>query len=139
MFFGPNLHRKGVIMLWAMPKVGKTFFGRNNKSRLSAFRKFLFYQNIVCFDWVMNLFLLCVFCQERASCVEIPKPKTKTIGNSTWFFLDYPWKLNFFFNWPLEFPLAISPKPLEIPCPESPVWVFSRITQLLKCLENDYF
>ena len=32
------------------------FFGRNNKSRSSAFRKFLFYQNI-CFDWVMNFFL----------------------------------------------------------------------------------
>ena len=27
----------------------KKFFGRNNKSRSSAFRKFLFYQNI-CFD-----------------------------------------------------------------------------------------
>ena len=34
----------------------KKFFGRNKKSRSSAFRKFLFYQNI-CFDWVMNLFL----------------------------------------------------------------------------------
>ena len=32
------------------------FFGRNN-NRSSAFRKFLFYQNIICFDWVMNLFL----------------------------------------------------------------------------------
>ena len=36
---------------------GKFFFGRNNKSRSSAFRKFLFYQNIICFDWVMNIFL----------------------------------------------------------------------------------
>ena len=35
----------------------KIFFGRNNKSRSSGFRKFLFYQNIICFDWVMNLFL----------------------------------------------------------------------------------
>ena len=32
------------------------FFGRNN-NRSSAFRKFLFYQDIICFDWVMNLFL----------------------------------------------------------------------------------
>ena len=36
------------------------FFGRNNKSRPLAFRKFLFYQNIISFDWVMNLFLSCV-------------------------------------------------------------------------------
>ena len=39
------------------PRWKKNFFGRNNKSRSSAFRKFLFYQNIICFDWVMNLFL----------------------------------------------------------------------------------
>ena len=51
-FFGPNLHRK-VIMHGPHPRF---FFCRNNKSRSSAFRKFLFYQNI-CFDWVMNLFL----------------------------------------------------------------------------------
>ena len=36
------------------------FFDRNNKSRSSAFRNFLFYQSIICFDWVMNLFLFCV-------------------------------------------------------------------------------
>ena len=36
---------------------GKFFFGRNNKSRLSALRAFSIYQNIICFDWVMNLFL----------------------------------------------------------------------------------
>ena len=36
------------------------FFGRNNKSRSLAFRKFLFYQNIISFDRVMNLFLSCV-------------------------------------------------------------------------------
>ena len=54
-FFRPNLHRKGVIMGHALD--GKIFFGRNNKSRSSAFRKFLFYQNIICFDWIMNLFL----------------------------------------------------------------------------------
>ena len=55
-FFGPNFHRKGVIMHHAQDEK-KTFFGRNNKSRSSAFRKFLFYQNIICFHWVMNLFL----------------------------------------------------------------------------------
>ena len=33
------------------------FWGRNNKYRSSAFRNFLFYQNAICFGWVMNLFL----------------------------------------------------------------------------------
>ena len=33
------------------------FFFRNNKSRLSALRAFFIYQNIIRFDWVMNLFL----------------------------------------------------------------------------------
>ena len=40
-----------------MPKIKNNFFGKNNKSRSSAFKKVLFYQNIICFDWVMNLFL----------------------------------------------------------------------------------
>ena len=57
-FFGRNLHKKGVIIGHAQN--GEKFFSRNNKSRSSAFRNFLFYQNI-CFDWVMNLFD--VFCQ----------------------------------------------------------------------------
>ena len=43
-----------------MAKMENFFFGRNNKSRSLAFRKFLFYQNIISFDWVMNLFLSCV-------------------------------------------------------------------------------
>ena len=48
-FLDPICTEKG--SLWAMPKVEKSFFfGRNNKSRSSAFRKFLFYQNIICFD-----------------------------------------------------------------------------------------
>ena len=47
-FFGPNLHRKEVIMGHAQD--GKIFFGRNNKNRSSVFRKFLFYQSIICFD-----------------------------------------------------------------------------------------
>ena len=54
-FLDPICTEKGSS--WATPKVEKTFFGRNNKKRWSAFRKFLFYQNIICFDWVMNLFL----------------------------------------------------------------------------------
>ena len=43
----------------------KYFFGRNNKSRSSAFRKFLFYQNIICLDWVMNLFLFWVMFSDK--------------------------------------------------------------------------
>ena len=53
--FGPNLHRTAVIMDHAQD--GKIFFDRNNNSRSSAFRKFLFYQNSICFDWVINIFL----------------------------------------------------------------------------------
>ena len=51
LFFGPNLHRKEVIM--GHTQDGKFFLA----GRSSAFRKFLFYQNTICFDWVMNLFL----------------------------------------------------------------------------------
>ena len=47
--------------------------------------------------------------------------KTKTHGgNSTWIFLDHPWKFYFFFNWPLEFPHALFSIHLEIPCPQPP-------------------
>ena len=40
--------------------------------------------------------------------VEIPKPKSKTPGNPTLFFLGHPWKFHFIFNEPLEIPHAIS-------------------------------
>ena len=50
-----NLHKKGVILGYAQN--GENFFSRNNKSRSSTFRNLLFYQNIICFDWVKNLFL----------------------------------------------------------------------------------
>ena len=40
-------------------KKKKRFFLPEMTSRLSAFRNFLFYQNIS-FGWVMNLFLFCV-------------------------------------------------------------------------------
>ena len=49
-FFGPNLHGKGVIMDHAQDE-NFVFFGKNNKNRSLAFRKFLFYQNIICFDY----------------------------------------------------------------------------------------
>ena len=40
---------------WVMTKT-KNFFFRNNKQR--SFRNFLSYQNIICFDWVMFLYLV---------------------------------------------------------------------------------
>ena len=49
---------------------------------------------------------------------EIPRPKAKTPGNSTLFFLGHPRKFHFVFNWPLEIPHAISLIPLEIPYPQ---------------------
>ena len=54
-FLDPICTEKG--SLWATPKREKNSFGRTNKSRSSAFRKFLFYQNIICFALVMDLFL----------------------------------------------------------------------------------
>ena len=39
-----------LIRQFSRPPKMENFFGRNNKSRSSAFRKFLFYQNIICFD-----------------------------------------------------------------------------------------
>ena len=58
-FSGPICTTKGSA--WGHAQHGKQFsFGRNNKSRSSAFRNFLFYQSIICFGWVMNLFLFCV-------------------------------------------------------------------------------
>ena len=49
-FLDPICREKG--SLWATPKMGKKFGrgDRNNKSRSSAFIKFLFYQNIIGFD-----------------------------------------------------------------------------------------
>ena len=44
--------------------------------------------------------------------LEIPRQKTNTDGNSTLFFLDHCWKFHFFFNWPLEFPHALSLMPM---------------------------
>ena len=63
---------------------GKNFFGRNNKSRSSAFRKFLFYKNIICFDWVMNLFLSRVM----FSIKKVSFPAKTAVGACT-VFVDY--------------------------------------------------
>ena len=50
----------------------------------------------------------------------IPRPKTKTPGNSTLFFLGNPWKFYFVFKWPLKIPHAISLILLGIPYPQPP-------------------
>ena len=48
---------------------------------------------------------------------------TETWNNSTWFFLDHPWKFYFFFNWNLEFPHALTSIPLEI-------WVLHWVSKI---------
>ena len=53
-FFGPICTKKG--LLWVTSKMQNNK-RRNNKRRSSGFRNFLFSQNIICFSWVMNLFL----------------------------------------------------------------------------------
>ena len=53
-------------------------------------------------------------------CSEIPRSKTKTHENSTWVFLEHPYKFHFFFNWPLEIPHALLSIPLEVPCLQPP-------------------
>ena len=55
--------------------------------------------------------------------LEIPRSKTKTNGNSTWLFLEFPWNFHFFFSLPLEFPQFFL-IPLENLCPEPQQWVF---------------
>ena len=54
-FLDPVCTEKGSS--WATLKVEKKNFDKSNKSRSSTCRNFLFYRNIICFDWVMNPFL----------------------------------------------------------------------------------
>ena len=60
--FWPNFHNNGVPMGHTQNK--KKIFLRNNKTRSKAFKNCLFYQNIICFGWVINVFLCCLmlFC-----------------------------------------------------------------------------
>ena len=53
----------------------------------------------------------------------IPRPKTKTLKKSTLFFLGYPLKFQFVFNWPLEIPHAIFDSP-GISISSTPLFVF---------------
>ena len=50
----------------------------------------------------------CIFHKIVLEPLEIPRPKTKTPGNSALLFLGHPWKFHFVFNWPLKIPHAIS-------------------------------
>ena len=52
--------------------------------------------------------------------MEISRPKTKTSGNFTLFFLGHPWKFHFVFNETLKILHAIFLIPLEIPYPQPP-------------------
>ena len=92
----------------------KQFFGTNNKSQLSAFRNFLLYQNIICFGWVVNLFLSwAMFFVKKMSFLT----KITVLG-----------KYNLFFDCHLEFPHVFSWiswifHVLNLPL--SLVWIFS--------------
>ena len=46
-------------LAWVMLKMKNNFFLAEKKSRPSVFKNFLFYQNIICFGWVMKFFLFC--------------------------------------------------------------------------------
>ena len=54
------------------------------------------------------------------------KPRSMEI---TWLFLVHSWKFHFFFNWPIEFTRFSIP--LEIPCPQPPIWIFPGIGRVL--------
>ena len=79
----------------------------------------------------------CKFCRLMQNPLEVARPKTKTHGNSKWFFLDYLLKFyplgNFisFLIDPWNFHLlTLFSIPLEIPCPKPPVWIFSWINRI---------
>ena len=63
--------------------------------------------------------------------LEILRPTTRTPGNSTWIFLDHPWKFQVVYNWPLENPLAIYSIPLEIPYHQPPLFFCWNSAMLL--------
>ena len=98
-FFWTQFAQKGVVMGHAQD--GKKIWGaKNNKSRSPAFRKFLFYQNIICFDWVKNLFLSLsdAFCQESVISSAhstqkwtTPNANSLTQWSSTHFSLFFYW------------------------------------------------
>ena len=52
--------------LWTTPKMKKNVFGRNNKSRSSAFRKFLFYIKISCYEF-FSIFSEVMFSVKKVS------------------------------------------------------------------------
>ena len=45
----------------------------------------------------------CKFREIMLHSLEISRPKMKTYGNSTCYFLDQSWKFYFFFSWPMKF------------------------------------
>ena len=64
--------------------------------------------------------------------LEIPRPKTKTPGDSTYFFLGHPWKLHMLLLWyPREFHILNTPSP--------PVCFFSKIIQCKEGEEGVFF
>ena len=69
--FGQKLGQHG-----PHPKWSSFFYFGNNKRRSEAFKNFLFHQNIIRFDWVLNDFLTCVI----LCCQNQPFPAEKDVG-----------------------------------------------------------
>ena len=109
-FFGTNFHKNGAIMGHAPNET--IFFGRNNKSKSSVFWNFLFYQNIICLDWVMNLFLSWVmfFVKKvlfpKINFINIKTKQTKSLGTcglNSWLWHKIPTWHKFLFLFFLYF------------------------------------
>ena len=59
--------------------------------------------------------------------LEIPRPKTKTHGNSTLFFLGYPWNFTSFLINLWNFHMLFLWYPWKFHILDPPVWIFSGI------------
>ena len=88
----------------AIPEKNQIGWGKENNTFL---KKILDILDLSFYSWKIlrrhNFTFGYPFSQSCVASLEIPVRRTKTYGNSTWFFLDHCWKFHIFFNWPLEF------------------------------------
>ena len=83
LFFGPNLHKKGVIMGQTLN--GKTIFFFLEITKVDHHLLVTFYFiKILCFDWVMN-FKWCFFCQK----MPFPAKTADTTFSLLWMFYGF--------------------------------------------------
>ena len=88
----------------------------------------LFYKNPNTRGWGYTFFTFTIrnSAENKLSPLKILKNCVRSLGNSkthensTWVFLEHPYKFHFFFNWPLEIPHALLSIPLEVPCLQPP-------------------